>query len=184
MRPGNLNETQVNEQFEICFKQHFKALCLHALNFVKDVETAKDIVHDVFLTVWKHKDTLDFSQSLYPYLLSLTRNRSLNYLHHQKVVSRHEEQELLKDELYVATDSQEHEELIAKIMLRIAMLPERCSEVMYLYLVECKKYKEIAEICHISVNTVKGHISSGLKILREEFPPSLLLLLIHRLKKI
>ena len=39
---------------------------------------------------------------------------------------------------------------------------------------ECKKYKEIAEILGVSVNTVKTHISLGLKILRKEFPASLL----------
>ena len=34
--------------------------------------------------------------------------------------------------------------------------------------------KEIAEILGVSVNTVKTHISLGLKILRKEFPASLL----------
>lgn len=41
-----------------------------------------------------------------------------------------------------------------------------------------QKYKEIAEELNISVNTVKTHVTTGLNILRDEFPSSLLLLLL------
>ena len=50
-----------------------------------------------------------------------------------------------------------------------------CDETQILSIV--KKYKEIAEELNISVNTVKTHITTGLKTLRGEFPASLLLLL-------
>ena len=50
------------------------------------------------------------------------------------------------------------------------------SEMKRLCFLEGKRYKEIADLLDISVNTVKTHISAGLKVLRDEFPPSLLLL--------
>lgn len=62
----------------------------------------------------------------------------------------------------------------------IDRLPERCREVMRLCFVECKRYKEVAALLGISVNTVKSHISAGLKILRDEYPASLLLVLRFR----
>ncbi len=37
--------------FENSFREFFKSLCFYAMSFVKDEEAAKDIVHDVFLTV-------------------------------------------------------------------------------------------------------------------------------------
>ncbi|NCE72101.1 RNA polymerase sigma-70 factor [Odoribacter sp. Z80] len=168
--------------FENSFREFFKSLCFHAMSFVKDEEVAKDVVHDVFLTVWVRRDEIDFAQPILPYLLSLTRHRAINYLEHLKVKVRHAEQKPEAEEVYLPADDAGHEELILKIKARIGTLPDRCREVMFLYLIECKKYKEIAEILGISVNTVKTHISTGLKYLREEFPASLLLLCFPDLK--
>ena len=171
---GYVSEREFKLQFEDSFKRFFKPLCFHAMSFVKDADIAKDIVHDVFLTTWAQRRKIDFTQPMLPYYLSLTRNRSLNYLDHLKVRARHEENESYKNLLYAETDYSEHEELIRQIMNRINQLPDRCGEVMRLCFIECKKYKEIAEILGVSVNTVKTHISLGLKILRKEFPASLL----------
>jgi len=168
--------------FEVYFKAYFKSLCFYAMSFVKDNEAAKDVVHDVFLAVWNHREQIDFSQPIYPYLLSLVHNRSLNYLEHLKVKSIHQRYELQMAKKYLEPVTSGHEELIQRIMARIESLPDRCKEVMYLCFIECKKYKEIAEALNISVNTVKTHLSTGLRILREEFPPSLLVILFFRRK--
>ncbi|MDE6451753.1 MAG: RNA polymerase sigma-70 factor [Odoribacter sp.] len=168
--------------FENSFREFFKPLCFHAMSFVKDEEVSKDIVHDVFLTVWTRRDDIDFTQPMLPYLLSLTRHRAINHIEHLKVQVRHAEKVSGAEKIYFPADDAGHEELILKIKSRIGMLPEKCREVMLLYLVECKKYKEIAEILDISVNTVKTHISNGLKNLREEFPASLLLLCFPHIK--
>ena len=86
-------------------------------------------------------------------------------------------QHLADDPTYTLSDDSTREELLERILARIEQLPERCSQVMKLSFIECKKYKEIAEELNISVNTVKTHITTGLKTLRDEFPASLLLLL-------
>lgn len=172
---GVLGEKEYKKHFEVCFKQYFKPLCFYAMSFVKSDEAAKDIVHDIFLSAWNHREEIDFSQAMYPYFLSLTRNSALNYVAHLKVKLRHEEQQLQLGESFLEPDYNEHEELIRRIMERMDQLPDRCGEVMRLCFVECKKYKEIAELLNISVNTVKTHITTGLKILRDEFPVSLLL---------
>lgn len=171
----NSGERELKVNFENSFKEFFKPLCFHAMSFVKDEEVAKDLVHDVFITVWTKRYEVDFTLPMLPYLISLTRHRAINYLEHLKVKARHEEQESQTELLYFSGEDTGHEELVSKIIARINSLPERCQEVMYLYLVENKKYKEIAGLLNISVNTVKKHISSGLKTLREEFPASLLL---------
>ena len=180
---GVVNERELKSEFEDSFKRFFKPLCFHAMSFVRDEDAARDIVHDVFLNVWMQRAKIDFTQPMLPYYLSLTRNRSINYLDHLKVKARYEEKELQNHPLSTETDYADHEELIRQIMSRINQLPGRCGEVMRLCFIECKKYKEVAEALNISVNTVKTHISLGLKILREEFPASLLFLYITWLKK-
>ena len=177
MEHGKNKELTCNE-FESIFKQHFTALCTHVMTFVNDLDTSKDIAHDVFLSVWNNRERIDFSRPILPYLFSLTRNRAINYLTHRKVEDTHVQQELVEEPTYTLPSPDNREELLRLIMERIDQLPERCSQVMKLCFIECKKYKEIADELNISVNTVKTHVTTGLKILREEFPPSLFLLLI------
>lgn len=178
------SEKEFRTQFEVYFKQYFKQLCYYAMSFVKDSDAARDIVHDVFLSVWKHRKEIDFSKPIYPYLLSLTRNGSLNYLTHLKIKFRHEEMQLKEGEKYLFPNDNRYEELIEDILKRIDRLPDRCGEVMRLCFVECKRYKEIAALLGISVSTVKTHVMTGLKILRDEFPPSLLYIFLFRKKVI
>lgn len=168
--------------FEQLFKQHYRTLCFHAMSIVNDLDASKDIVHDVFLSVWCHRSTIDFSRPIFSYLFSLTRNRALNYLEHKKIQDNYVREHLADDPTYTPSDDSDWEELLERILTRIEHLPERCSQVMKLYFIECKKQKEIAEELNISVNTVKTHIATGIKTLRDEFPASLLLLLFTNLK--
>lgn len=181
--PKGLSDLELSKRFEMLFKQHFKPLCFYAMSFLSDEEVAKDIVHDVFLAVWKRREEIDFTCSVYPYFLSLTRNSCLNYLAHLKVKLRHERLQWETGKHYFDANDQEHEELIRRIVERMEHLPGRCGEVMYLCFMECKKYKEIAELLDISVNTVKTHLATGLKILRKEFPASLLMVMLYRSRK-
>lgn len=176
MDNDSLNDKEISKVFEDCFRQFFKPLCYYAMGFVKDGEAAKDLVHDAFLSAWTHRHEIDFSLPMYPYFLNLTRNNAINYLEHCEVRARYAASEMKKGEAFEMPALDNHEELIAKIIKRIDCLPGRCSEVMRLCFLEGKRYKEIADLLDISVNTVKTHISAGLKVLRDEFPPSLLLL--------
>lgn len=40
--------------FKNIFDKYYQKLCLHALTFVNDEETAKDIVNDVFVSFLEH----------------------------------------------------------------------------------------------------------------------------------
>ena len=79
------------QSFEDLFNQYFEDLMRFVYGYVGNEEVARDIVHDVFLTFWNHREHLDFSWSLKSYLFTLSRNYALNYLRHQKVVAQNEE---------------------------------------------------------------------------------------------
>ncbi|MGL5683748.1 MAG: RNA polymerase sigma-70 factor [Marinifilaceae bacterium] len=150
------------------FKQHFKQLCFYGMTYLNDIEVAKDIVHDVFAEVWTRRVTLDFKQPLYPYLLRLTRNRCINHLEHIKVRDKYVEVELIFGSEMHEHSYTEHDEMIQRVMARIDKLPAKSREVVNLYFLERKKYKEIAEELGISVNTVKTHMTTGMRTLRSE----------------
>lgn len=180
----SLKDREYAVQFEEIFRLHFRSLCYYAMSLVNDEEAARDIVHDTFMTLWNGRHENDLSRPKKAYLTVLVRNQCFNYLEHLKVKDRHAQEELTLGGIYADAYSEEEEELLEAILRRIDQLPGKCAEVMRLCFVECKKYKEIAELLGISVNTVKTHVVTGLKILRDEFSDTLVLLFLQmRMKR-
>mgnify|MGYP001079097802 FL=1 len=52
------------KEFEILFKEQFTALTMFAMKYVGDLDTSKEIVHNVFLNLWERRNKLDSSKSL------------------------------------------------------------------------------------------------------------------------
>ncbi len=68
-----------------------------------------------------------------------------------------------------ADDFYDEEELLQKrnqLLAELKKLPEQEYNVLVKIILEDKKYKEVAEELHISINTVKTHLSRALKMLR------------------
>ena len=54
-----------------------------------------------------------------------------------------------------------------KLLEAIEALPEKCRYVFVAICVDNKKYKEVADEMHVSLNTIKTQLSRSLKLLRE-----------------
>lgn len=164
------------------FRTHYKELFLHALSFVRLEEDAEDIVNDVFEYVWDHYERLDTSESLRPFLYTLTRNKCLDFLRHKKTKERFRQYYAdLSREMEI--DYKDYEDLIAKIMRLIDGLPAQTSTVFRKCFIEKKTYKETGEELGISVNTVRTHISKALRILRGGFSDKEIRILLFLFKK-
>lgn len=154
--------------FELLFNTHFQGLCFFAQRYVKDIETAKEIVHDSFINLWDKKDNIDLSKSVKSYLSTTVHNRCLNFLRDNKKFNR---DLLALENLEDVTEFEELdpfscEELEQKIQAAINELPEKCREVFLLSRFENLKYKEIAEKLNISIKTVEAQMSKALQHLR------------------
>lgn len=55
-----------------------------------------------------------------------------------------------------------------EVQQALQKLPEKCRNVFLMKCVTGLKYKEIAEVSNISVNTVKYHLGEAFRIMREE----------------
>ena len=55
-----------------------------------------------------------------------------------------------------------------EVQQALQKLPEKCRNVFLMKCVTELKYKEIAEVSNISVNTVKYHLGEAFRIMREE----------------
>ena len=159
-------DKEKRDTFELLYKTHNKELYIHALSFVRDDEEAKDIVTDVYEYVWKNFDKLDSSVSLRPFLYTLVRSRSLDFLRKEKTKEKflaYKKTFPEEEEEYV-----EYEQLIEKVMRIIENMPQQTATVLKKCFIERKKYQEAGDELGISINTVRWHITKAISILREK----------------
>lgn len=150
------------------FRSHFKGLCFFAQKYVKDIDTAKEIVQDAFLSMWEKRDTIDLDRPVKSYLTMVIHNKCTNYLRDNRKFDSNilEIENLLDVPEYESTDSLVTNELKEKIDSALNDLPEKCREVFVLNRYENLKYQEIAEKLQISVKTVETQMSKALQHMR------------------
>jgi RNA polymerase sigma-70 factor (ECF subfamily) len=134
------------------------------MKYVHDFDEAKNIVHEVFVTVWEKFDNLPTDTNYRSYLYTAVRNRCLNYLRDKKKhvmlenMAEHEPVEI--------NTSLETSELEKEIEIAIETLPEKCRMVFELNRHEGLKYAQIADKMGISIKTVEAQMSKALSVLR------------------
>ena len=150
------------------FKSHFTGLCFFAQKYVKDFETAKEIVQDSFLSLWEKRETIDMSRPVKSYLTMVIHNKCTNYLRDNRKFDQNilNIENLLEVPEYDGADSMVEEELKLKIDASIAELPEKCREIFVLNRYENLKYQEIADKLQISIKTVETQMSKALQHMR------------------
>jgi RNA polymerase sigma-70 factor (ECF subfamily) len=142
--------------------------------FVKNRDTASDIGSDVFIKLWQIRGRLTEIQNLKVYLFTLARNFSYNYLTQQykKVVLSLDEAD---PDALISFDDPEalciSADAVEKIRLAIRQLPPQCRIIFQLVREEGMKYKEVADVLHLSVLTVRNQVAIATKKIVELLPP-------------
>lgn len=160
-----------SEYFKIIYKKYFNVLHAYSLRFVSKGEVAEDIVQEVFLECWDRRRSIDVAESLKPYLYTLTRRKSIDFL--RKSESKNllfSEIETHLDQLFFETltldDPIDMREIGQIIEEAILLLPPKCKEVFLLSRESGMKNKQIAESLGLSVKTVEKHITKAIKQIR------------------
>ncbi|RHU26236.1 MULTISPECIES: RNA polymerase sigma-70 factor [Parabacteroides] len=167
-----------NATFSKIYLIYFPKLVRFAREYVISIEDAENIVQDIFMYLWEHRDMLDSLTNPNAFLFTLTKNRCIDFYRHKTFIdSKNEsldnlpERELkLKMEALMQFDEnifteKEIEDLLAKA---IEHLPEKCRQVFILSRMNGLKYEEIATQMDISVHTVQNHIVTAIRKLKVE----------------
>lgn len=132
-----------------------------AFSYVKDAESAKDIVQNAFIKCYKNLDSFRYDAQLKTWLYRITINECKDYLKswNYKMVQvksfiNETAKSILPSTERAVIDKYNNEELKDTIL----SLPKVYREVIYLYFYESLKTEEIAEVLTIPVNTVKTRL--------------------------
>lgn len=161
----NLIKSGDQKALEQLYEIYYFNLCNFALQFVKSADYAEEVVSDVFLNIWLKRETLSIRSNVKSYLFAATRNRALNFLKTPKVEFRE------IDEVHqnsTTTDLEPDAELnysdtLNRIEKIINELPPQRRTIFKLSRIEGLKYREIAEVLSISVNTVQKQMTEAVK---------------------
>lgn len=141
---------------------------VHAYKMLGDEDEAKDVVQELFTSIWAQRAELELVTSLKAYLYTALRNRVLNVFDKRKVRESYlEAMAIYFDENHqVVEDNLREKELACIIDKEIANLPEKMRNVFELSRKQNLSHKEIASELQISDKTVKKQINNAIRILK------------------
>ncbi len=147
---------------------HFhKRLLDFAKALLHSIEIAEEVVEDVFVKLWGRRDKINEIENLTIYLYVSVKNKALNTLS-QKAKELISEPFDYFDIEVKDNSANPHDLLITSEMMQrmqqaIEALPPRCKMIFKLVREDGLKYKEIAQILNISINTIDAQMAIAVK---------------------
>eukprot|EP01133_Synstelium_polycarpum_P013810 gene13810-16278_t len=154
--------------FTVLFDAHYKSLGSYVYKLTESMESAEEIVQEVFIKIWLKKEELTRINNFSAYLFVLCKNKALNHLRQlasQTLRFQAWEKELGSDPQADVEDHYENFRIL--IEQAIDHLPEQQQKIYRLSRHERLKYTEIAKELQLSPETVKKHIYLATKTIKE-----------------
>ena len=154
--------------FTEIYQRYKWVLFLHAVKRIGDREQAKDIIQELFTTLWDKRAELDLKSHLSGYLYTSVRNRVIKSFTRHQIESDYLTSlaASINDDNCITDHKVRQSSLAAIIENEINELPEKMREVFILSRKHNLSHKEIAHQLGIEETTVKKQISNALRILR------------------
>ena len=163
--------------FDSVFRRWYPSLVQFGQRILGDRAQAEEIVQDVFLELWRRRETLGETTSAHAWLFLAARNRAFNVLRRQRMITRvtprvnvsieRARSDETGDVLGVIAEAELHD----AITRAVAALPPTCREVFLLSRRRGLRHVQIAAQLDISVKAVEAHITRALRQLRDILSP-------------
>lgn len=151
-----------NEIHRLVFSDLFRS----AYNVLRDRDASMDIVQEVLVWFWEHREHHRIS-SIKGYLLMAVKYQVSNYIRSTKVRENYRLNHI-PEEFILSEESLEVQELRSVIESFVKDLPEKCREIFQMSREQYLSNKEIALKLNISEKTVSVQIARALQKLRKE----------------
>jgi RNA polymerase sigma-70 factor (ECF subfamily) len=157
---------------------HEGALLRYAQHFVRDLESARDIVQDTFLQLCRQTND-EIRPRVAQWLFTVCRNRAIDVCRKERRMKLAPEGQLA-DELAQNSEASElqpsaameRQEAATGLMSQISKLPDRQQEVLRLKFNAGLSYKEIAEVTGLTSSNVGFILHTAIAKLRQSLVPA------------
>jgi RNA polymerase sigma-70 factor, ECF subfamily len=149
--------------FKDIFLTYNRPLTVFALRYLNDLDSAQEVVQELFIHLWEKRKTLSIKYSIKAYLFQSVKNacvnKKLSYREYFSLTEADHQPDLQHDviEKMIAVETEE------RIFKAMEQLPDKCREVFYLSRVRGLKNSEIARSLKISPKTVENQIGKAIK---------------------
>ncbi|WP_409994843.1 RNA polymerase sigma factor [Chitinophaga pinensis] len=150
-----------------------KLLLFEASRLLGDVEEAKDVIQEFFIDFFEKKRYNNIHTNLKGYLYISIRYNCMLILKRQKSLQKSQQEYYSSQEEATVHMEEEHEPTVRdyidnKVNELLKFMPAQRSKAFQLYVLQGMKRKEVASIMGLSDNTVKTHLATAIKTLREK----------------
>ena len=141
---------------KVLYERYAPRLFKFCLGLVKDEQTAKEIVQEVFVTIWEKRDSIEVNGSLEAYLV---KSAKYNVIDHYRSTHRLEK-------LYAVFENTKKQ-----VLSTFKELPKKSQKIFFLSRKKGLTNKQIAQNLDVSEKTVEYHIKNSLKRFRSSLLP-------------
>jgi len=147
---------------------YYNMLCVYAFELTKNHDLAKDIVQNVFISIWRMRTKLKDDFTVKSYLYKSVYNEFLNQNRNKKNLVQLDKKYLeALSEIVEEENDKSIDRLIRFVKQEIEKLPPKCKRTFLLSKKEGLSNIEIAEYLNVSIKSVEAHITKAFSILRK-----------------
>jgi RNA polymerase sigma-70 factor (ECF subfamily) len=154
------------EAFSLLYDRYSRLVYSVALRVLRSAAMAEDVLHDIFLQLWRVPEQFDAARGNLPaWLAVVARHRAIDRVRRQKVCLD------LDDVMLISPNDLdsgvERSRMIEKVRELLKTIPESQRHALELAFFEGKTHAEIAEITREPLGTIKTRIRSALLTIRK-----------------
>lgn len=163
--------------FDALVNSYAGGLITHAAYIVNSVDTAQDIVQEVFFSLWQKRSHIEPTWDIASYLYGVTRRRAINAARSLQSSYERESKWSFQQELesrstpLVAEGLNDADSIRAEVWNALSGLTSRCREVFMLMWDHQMTYREIAEYSGLAEQTVRIYASRATRRIAEVLGP-------------
>lgn len=179
----NLHDLRIFSKF---FQENHRKFLSFTYSYIRNQDDAEDILMESMAALWENRHKWENDSNISALLLTIIKNKALNYLAHEQVRMRAEDEinlhlqrelNLRVSSLMSCNPEKIFDSEIQEIMeSTLKKLPEQTKRIFVLSRFNNTPNKQIAEMLGVSVKTVEFHLTRTLKVLRKDLKDYLLTL--------
>jgi len=150
------------------------ALLGFGMHFSRDTGLLKDCIHDLFLDLFKYRNSLSYTDNVKFYMFKSLKRKIQKELSKKSLFDSDSDSKSLQgeavpsyDEVIIETEIEQ--ENFKRLRQAVDKLPCQQQEALFLKFQQDLSYQQIAQIQNISIESARTNIYRAIKALRQSF---------------